>query len=129
MLAANRAGDTALASPRARGAQFFRRQGGGPLERAALEVARRQRAEAIERQHVGRGAELAVLRRGRTKGALGQIAAQLGDAGWIGPLDALLAAYRDRLDVLAAKDGAAAAAAGVSAVVRDRRVADTAFPG
>ena len=37
---------------------------------------------------------------------------------------ALRAAHGDRLDVLAAEHGAAAAAAGVTAVVRDRRVAD-----
>ena len=45
------------------------------LERAALEVARRQRAEAIERQQVRRGAELAVLRRRRTERPLRQVAA------------------------------------------------------
>ncbi len=45
------------------------------------------------------------------------------------PLDALRAAHGDRLDVLAAEHGPAAAAAGVPAVVRDRRVADGTLAG
>ena len=43
------------------------------------------------------------------------------------PLDAPLAAHGDRLDLLGAEHRAAAAAAGVAAVVRDRRVAHQAL--
>ena len=101
----------------------------GLLERAALEVARRQRAEAVERQQVGRGAELAVLRRRRTERPLRQVAAERGQLARVRPLAALRAAHGDRLDVLAAQHGAAAAAAGVAAVVRDRGVADRVLAG
>src|SRR6185295_17752450 len=46
----------------------------------------------------------------------------------IGPLTSLRAAHRHGLDVLRAEYGAGTAAAGVPAVVRDRRVADAALP-
>ena len=49
------------------GADLLGRDAGGPFERAALKVARRQRAEAIERQQIGRGPELAVFGGGGTE--------------------------------------------------------------
>ncbi len=97
---------------------------GGPVERAGLKVARRQCAEAIERQQIGGRAELAVLGRSRAERAFRQRLAVLGQLARLRPLAALRAAHGDRLDVLAAEHGAAAAASGVAAVVRDRRVAD-----
>ena len=47
----------------------------------------------------------------------------------MGPLDALLSANGDRLDVLGAEHRAAAAAAGVTAIVRNRRVANEMLAG
>ena len=73
--------------------------------------------------------ELAVLRRRRAERPLRQIAAERGQLARVRPLAALRPAHGDRLDVLAAQHRAAAAAAGVPAVVRDRRVADRALAG
>ena len=110
-------------------AQLLGREARRLLERAALKVARRQRAEAVERQQVGRRAQLAVLRRRRAERPLRQVAAERGQLARVRPLAALRAAHGDRLDVLAAEHRAAAAAAGVAAVVRDRGVAHGALAG
>ena len=56
------------------------------LERAALEVARRQGAEAIERQQIGGGAELAVLRRRRSERPLRQVPAHRRQLARMRPL-------------------------------------------
>ena len=129
VLAPDGAGDAARARPGVGGADLLRRDAGGPVERAALKVARRQRAEAIERQQIGRGPELAVLGGRRTERPFRQVLAVLGQLARVRPLAALGAAHGDRLDVLAAQHGAAPAAAGVAAVVRDRRVADRVLAG
>ena len=110
-------------------AQLGGRQARRLLERPALKVARRQRAEAIERQEIRRRAQLAVLRGRRTERSLRQIAAQLGQLARMRPLAALRPAHGNRLDVLAAEHRSAAAAAGVTAVVRDRGVAHAALAG
>ena len=70
VLAPDGARDAARPRPIVRGAELLRRDAGGPGERAALKVARRQRAEAIERQQIGCGPELAVFRGGRAKRSL-----------------------------------------------------------
>ena len=129
VLAPDGAGGAARARPGVRGAELLRRDAGGPFERAALEVARRQRAEAIERQQVGRGAQLAVLGGCGTERPFRQVPAVLGQLARVRPLAALRAAHGDGLDVLAAQHGPAPAAAGVATVVRDRRVADRVLAG
>ncbi len=67
VLAPDGARDAARARSAVAGAELLGRNVGGALERAALEVAGRQRAEAIERQQIGRGAKLAVLGGRRTE--------------------------------------------------------------
>ena len=129
MLAANGACHAARARALVVNAQLLWRERRGLRERAALEVARRQSAKAIERQKVRRRSQLAVFSCRRTKRPLRQVAAQFGERLRLGPLAALRAAHRDRLDVLAAEDGAAATAPGMSSVVRDRGVTDRALPG
>src|SRR4029453_11588264 len=63
MLAADRARHPAGSGLRARRTELFGGQTLHFIERAALKVPGRQRAEAVERQQVGGGAKLAVLRR------------------------------------------------------------------
>jgi hypothetical protein len=128
VLTADRARDAACSRPRMRDGELLRRNGRGFVERAALKVAGRQRAEPIERQEIGRRSELAVLGGGRTERSPRQVATELGDLARLRPLAAVRPADRDRLDVLAAEDGAAATATGMTAVMRDRRVTDSPFP-
>src|SRR5262245_56469786 len=99
----------------------------GVLERATLEVARWQCAKSIEREEIRRGAELAVLRSGRPKRSLRQIAAQLGELAWVRPLRSLRAAHRDRFDVLDPEHRTAPATPGMTSVMRDRGVANAAL--
>ena len=130
VLAADGARHAARARLLARRRQLFRRRGSSASSNVpALKVARRQRAEAVEREQIGRGAELAVLRGGRTERAFRQVAAERGELARVRPLAPLRAAHGDRLDVLGAEHRAAAAAAGVAAVVRDRGVAHPALAG
>src|SRR4029453_8216297 len=98
--------------PRAGGANLLGRDVGRALEGAALEVACRQRAEAVEREEVGGRAELAVFGGRRTERPLGEVLPVLGKLPRMGPFAAPGAAQRDCLDVLAAEHRAAAAAAG-----------------
>ena len=105
------------------------RDADGFIERARLKVAGRQDAQAIERQQVGGGAQLAVFRGGGTERPFRQRLAVFGELARMRPLAPLRAADGNRLQVLAAEHRAAAAAAGMASVVRDRRVADPAFPG
>jgi hypothetical protein len=93
------------------------------FERAALKVARWQRAEAVEGQEIGRRAKLAILRRGGAERPLRQILAQRRQLARMGPLDSARTADRDRLDLLGAQHGAAAAAPSMPSVVRDGGVA------
>ncbi len=125
VLAADRARHTAGPRTRMRGRQFLWRNAFGALERPALEVARRQCAKAIERQKVRRRSELPILCRRRAERSLRQVAAQCRQLLRSGPVAAVRPADGNGLDVLAAKDGATAAPAGVPAVMRDRRVKHT----
>src|SRR5262245_32935794 len=111
------------------GPDVFRGNAVRAFERAALKVARRQRAEPIERQQVGGGAKLAIFGGCRTERPLREIPAVLDQGAGIRPLAPLCPANGDGLDALAAEDGAASAAARMTAVVGDRRVSDRALAG
>src|SRR5262245_11566803 len=128
MLAANRACSATGASPRLRSAQLLRRQEVGVFERAALEIARRERRKAVERQEIGGGAQLTVLRGRGAEGSLGEVAAQFRQPLRVGPLAVLRPPNGDGLEALAAKEGAAAAPPRMASVVRDGRVANAALP-
>ena len=104
-------------------AQLLGRDAGRFVERPGLEVARRQRAEAVEGQQIRRGAQLPVLRRRRTERALREIATELGQLARMCPLAILRPADGNRLDALAAEHRTTAAATGMPPVVRDGRVA------
>jgi hypothetical protein len=67
VFAPNSATHTALARFGARGAQLLGRKTGRLVERAALKIARRQGAEAIEGEQIGCRPKLAVLGRSGTK--------------------------------------------------------------
>src|SRR5688500_2155983 len=117
MLAANRARHAAVARLRPRGTELLRRQAGRLVEAAGLEVPCRQGVEPVEREQVRGRAQLAVLRRRRAELSLRQRAADRPDRALIGPVHALRAAHRDRLDVLGTEYRAAATAAGVATVM------------
>ena len=129
VFASNRAGHAARASSPVPRTELLRREFGRVLEGAALEIPGRQRAEAVECEKVRRGSKLAVLRGGRSEGSLRQVTAQLGQLGRPGPIAALRSTDGNGFEVLAAEHRSAAAAAGVAAVVRNRRVSNTALAG
>ena len=112
-----------------RGAELFGRDLGRALEGPALKVARRQRAKRLNVSRFVAVPSSRYLAVAGPNDRLRQVAAELGQLVRMRPLAALRAAHGDRLDVLAAQHGAAAAAAGVAAVVRDRRVADRVLAG
>src|SRR6185436_13255123 len=89
MLAADGARHTTVAGLRARRAQLLRREMRRFVERPALEIARRQRAETIEGQQIGRGAKLAILRGGGAERSLRQVLADRGQIARVRPLDTL----------------------------------------
>ena len=130
VLAADRAGGAAVAGHEAELVQLL---GGEPrraLERGRAEVARGQRVDRVEGEEVRERAELAVLGGGGAEGAAAQVLGGGEHGGGVGERRLHAgAAHRDRLDVLRAQDRAEAAAAGVTAVVRDGRVADEPLAG
>ncbi len=94
-----------------------------------LEIARRQRLESIEEQKVGGGAELSILLRLRTQGALRQSPRILRQLPRVRPSRAAIASYNDGLDVLGAHHGAITASTRVSAIVRDTGVSHLTLAG
>ena len=127
VLAADRARGAAVARDAARLGEVL---GGEPRrvgERRGLEVARREGRDRVEREQVGERAELAVLRGRRAERARAQVACRREHRLGVGGRDLGCRPHRDRLQQLRAENRAEAAAAGVSAVVRNRRVLDLAL--
>ena len=96
---------------------------------AALKLRVGRVRQGVEREQVGEGAELAVLRRGRAERPGPQVARGGQHAGLVGRRDLGGRVHGDRLDALGAEHGAEPAAAGVPTVVRHRRVAHPALAG
>ena len=101
---------------------------GRTVEGGRLEVAGGQGRERVERQQVGQRAELAVLRGGRAERPGPQVLGGGQHAGRVGRCHLGPRPHRHRLDVLGAEHRTEAAAAGVPAVVRERRVEHAALP-
>ena len=129
VLAADRARRAGLATQLVHGVQRLGRDLRRTLEGAVRKVARRQGVEPVEGQHVGDGAELAILRRGGTEAPLRQVARGRHEAARVGHLDALRPAQRDRLEALGSHDRTEAAATRVAAVVGYRGVEDKRLAG
>ena len=101
----------------------------GACETALLKVARRQHVQPVEREQVRGGAQLAILGRRRAERFVRQSSGQLDELRGCAQSHALRTADGNRLDILRTQHGAAAAAAGVPAVVRNRGVAHQPLAG
>ena len=97
---------------------------------SVAEVVAGQRRERVEGEQVRERAEVAVLRGGRAERARAEVLGGGEHRGGVGDRAALRGgAHGDRLEPLGAEHRAEPAAAGVAAVVRDRRVADEPLAG
>ena len=101
---------------------------GRAVEGGRLEVAGGQRRERVEREQVGQGAELAVLRGRRAERPGPQVLGGRQHAGRVGRSHLGARPHGHGLDVLGAEHRTEPAAPGVPAVVRERRVAHAALP-
>src|SRR4051794_32957617 len=124
VLAADGARRAAVARDAARLGEVLGGQARGVGERRLAEVAGRQRGDRVEREQVRERAELAVLRRRRAERAPAQVARGLEDRARVGRGHLRRGPDRNGFEELGPEHGAEAAAAGVAAVVRDRRVLD-----
>ena len=99
-------------------ADLLRRKADRLGEGAGPKVPRRQHAKAIERQQIGRGAQLTVLGGRGTERPFRQGLAVFSQLARVCPLAPHGSAHGNRLQVLAAKHRAAPSAPGVAPVVR-----------
>ena len=129
VLAADRAGRARVAGHPAQLVQLLGGQPGRAVEGGRGEVAGRERGDGVEREQVGQGAQLAVLRGGRAEAARPQVLRRGQHGRLVVDVDPGGRPDQDGLEVLGPQDRAQPAAAGVAAVVADRGVADLPLPG
>ena len=129
VLAADRAGRAAVAGHPAQLVQLLGRQLGAPSKVAAVKLRVGSVRDRVERQQVGQRAQLAVLRGRRAEAARAQVLGRGQHRRRVGHGHLGAGLDQHGLDVLGPEHRAEPAAAGMAAVVADRRVPDTALAG